>query len=214
MNINTFLSDYPVVPLIQADDPKIAVKTSRALAAGGLKVAEVVFRTDRALECLQAVANEVPEMIAGAGTVLSAKQATAALANGAKFIVSPGLDEGVVDVALTNGVPIYPGIMTPSEIQRAFNLGLDTVKFFPASIAGGIPALKALASVFRTMQFMPTGGISPGNLADFLAVPALLACGRSWLTPADIIAAEDYPSITTLAEDAVRIGRKAKGLER
>ncbi len=214
MNITELLSNNPVVPLVQADDPAIAVKTSRALAAGGLKVAEVVFRTDRALECLQAVADDVPEMIAGAGTVLSAEQANAALDHGAKFIVSPGLDDGVVGVAKERGVPVYPGTMTPSEVQHAFNLGLDTVKFFPASIAGGVPALKALASVFRTMKFMPTGGVSPGNLADFLAVPAVLACGGSWLTPADKIAAGDYDAITKLAAEAVAIARKARGLDK
>jgi 2-dehydro-3-deoxyphosphogluconate aldolase/(4S)-4-hydroxy-2-oxoglutarate aldolase len=131
MSINNLLAESPVVPLVQADDPAVAVSTSRALAAGGLKVAEIVFRSDRALECLRAVADEVPETIAGAGTVLSAR----------KFIVSPGLDEGVVAVAQEHGVPVYPGTMTPGEVQRAFNLGLDVVKFFPASIAGGVPAL-------------------------------------------------------------------------
>jgi 2-dehydro-3-deoxyphosphogluconate aldolase/(4S)-4-hydroxy-2-oxoglutarate aldolase len=210
MNISELLAADPVVPLVQADDPAIAVATSRALAAGGLKVAEVVFRTDRALECLQAVADEVPEMIAGAGTVLSAEQAREALANGAKFIVSPGLDDGVVAVARDHGVPVYPGTMTPSEVQHACNLGLDTVKFFPASIAGGVPALKALASVFRTMKFMPTGGVSPGNLGEFLAVPAVLACGGSWLTPADAITAGDFDRITELAAEAVTLARKAR----
>ena len=199
------------MPLVQADDPAVAVLTSRALAAGGLQVAEVVFRTDRALECLQAVADQVPEVIAGAGTVLSARQATAALENGAKFIVSPGLDDGVVGVAKEHKVPVYPGIMTPSEVQHAFNLGLDVVKFFPASIAGGVPALKALASVFRTMKFMPTGGVSAGNLADFLAVPAVLACGGSWLTPAAAIADGDYEQVTTLAKEAVQIATTARG---
>ena len=211
MKISELLAATPVVPLVQADDPAVAVATSRALAAGGLQVAEVVFRTDRALECLQAVADDVPEMIAGAGTVLSAEQARAAIANGAKFIVSPGLDDGVVAVAKDHGVPVYPGTMTPSEVQHAFNLGLDTVKFFPASIAGGIPALKALASVFRTMKFMPTGGVSPGNLADFLAVPAVLACGGSWLTPGDAIAVGNYEKITQLAAEAVAIARAARG---
>lgn len=211
MNISELLSKHPVVPLVQADDPVIAVKVSRALAAGGLKVAEVVFRTDRALECLQAVADDVPEMIAGAGTVLSAEQANDALNHGAKFIVSPGLDDGVVGVAKDRGVPIYPGTMTPSEVQHAFNLGLDTVKFFPASIAGGVPALKALASVFRTMKFMPTGGVSPGNLADFLAVPAVLACGGSWLTPADAIASGNFDIVTRLAAEALEIAHAARG---
>jgi len=211
MNINEMLSANPVVPLVQAEDPGVAVATSRALAAGGLKVAEVVFRTDRALECLQAVADEVPEMVAGAGTVLSAEQANAAIAHGARFIVSPGLDDGVIAVAREHRVPVYPGTMTPGEVQHAFNLGLDTVKFFPASIAGGVPALRLLSGVFRTMKFMPTGGIGPQNLAEFLAVPAVLACGGSWLTPADAIAAGDFDTITALAAEAVAIARAARG---
>ena len=211
ININKILAANPVVPLVQSDDPASAVAISRALAAGGLTVVEVVFRTDRALECLQAVADDVPEVIAGAGTVLSAAQAQAALDNGAKFIVSPGLDDGVVKVAKDNDVPIYPGIMTPSELQHAFNLGLDTVKFFPASIAGGIPALKALSSVFRSMQFMPTGGVSAANLADFLAVPAVLACGGSWLTPKDAIDKGNFDAITKLAQEAIAIARAARG---
>ena len=205
------LEAAPVVPLVQSDDPEVAVKTSRALAAGGLVVVEVVFRTDRALDCLRAVAEEVPEMIAGAGTVLSQAQAEAAFDAGAKFIVSPGLDENVVAVAQERGAPVYPGIISPTELQKAYNLGLDVVKFFPATIAGGIPAIKALSSVFRTIRFMPTGGISPGNLADFLNIPAVLACGGSWLTPADAIAADNYNKITTLAEEALQIAASARG---
>ncbi len=210
MNIYDLLGRTPVVPLVQADNPAIAVKISHALASGGLTVAEVVFRTDRALDCLQAVAAEVPEMMAGAGTVLNAKQATAALEHGAKFLVSPGLDDGVVKVAQEQGVPVYPGIMTPGELQRAFNLGLDTVKLFPASIAGGVPTIKAFASVFRTMQFMPTGGITADNLPDYLAIPEVLACGGSWLTPADAIAAGAYERVTELATEAVAIAQLAR----
>lgn len=130
---------------------------------------------------------------------------------GAQFIVSPGLDDGVVGVARERGMPVYPGIVTPGELQHAYNLGLEVVKFFPATIAGGIPALKALSSVFRTMRFMPTGGVSPGNLAEFLAVPTVLACGGSWLTPADAIASGDYDKITTLAEEALQIAAQARG---
>ena len=210
-DINRILESAPVVPLVQADDPAVAVKTSRALGAGGLTIVEVVFRTDRALECLKAVADEVPGMIAGAGTVLSASQAEAAFDAGAQFIVSPGLDDGVVAVANERGMPAYPGIVTPGELQHAYNLGLEVVKFFPATIAGGIPALKALSSVFRTMRFMPTGGVSPGNLAEFLGVPTVLACGGSWLTPADAIASGDYDKITTLAQEALQIAAQARG---
>lgn len=209
--IDNVLEANPVVPLVQADDPDVAIKTSRALAAGGLTVVEVVFRTDRALECLRAVADDVPEVIAGAGTVLSASQAEAAFDAGAQFIVSPGLDDGVVAVAQERGAPVYPGIVTPGELQHAFNLGLEIVKFFPASIVGGVPALKALSSVFRTMRFMPTGGVSAANLADFLAVPAVLACGGSWLTPASAIEANDYEQITTLAQEALQIAVQARG---
>jgi 2-dehydro-3-deoxyphosphogluconate aldolase/(4S)-4-hydroxy-2-oxoglutarate aldolase len=210
IDINKTLEAVPVVPLVQSDDPAVAAQLSRALAAGGIAVVEVVFRTDRALECLKAVADEVPEVIAGAGTVLSVNQAEAAIDAGAQFIVSPGLDDGVVAIAMERGVPIYPGIVSPTELQRAYNLGLDTVKFFPASIAGGVPAIKALASVFRTMRFMPTGGVSPGNLAEFLAVPAVLACGGSWLTPADAIVSGDYDKITKLAHEAVQIAIQAR----
>ena len=210
LDINTLLQSGPVVPLVQADDPEIAVNISRALALGGLSVVEVVLRTDRALECLQAIAEELPEIVAGAGTVLNASQAEGSLKCGAKFIVSPGLDDEVVAVARANDVPIYPGIMTPGELQHAYNLGLDTVKFFPASIAGGIPALKAFSSVFRTMRFMPTGGVSPDNLADFLAIPAVLACGGSWLTPKDEIDAGNYEKITSLAAAAVAIAKQAR----
>lgn len=211
MNISKVLESVPVVPLVQAEDPAIAVEISRALAAGGLTVAEVVFRTDQALECLRAVASDVPEMIAGAGTVLSVEQAKQAIDAGAKFVVSPGLDADVVATCQDAGIPIYPGVYTPSEIQRAYNLGLDVVKFFPASIAGGIKAIKAVAGVFRTMRFMPTGGVSADNLAEFLAVPSILACGGSWLTPADAIAAGDYQAITKLAEEAIEIARQARG---
>ncbi len=208
--IASLLQQTPLIALVQADDTDTAVCTSRALAAGGISIIEVLFRTDAALDCLSAVAREVPEAIAGAGTVLSAAQAEVALDAGAKFIVSPGLDEGVVGVARSEGVPVYPGVCTATELQRAHNLGLDTVKFFPASVAGGVPALKALSSVFRSMRFIPTGGVSPGNLADFLAIPAVLACGGSWLTPASLIRDRDFEGIGRLAREAVSIAEKAR----
>ena len=211
MNISELLAASPVVPLVQADDPRIAVDISRALEAGGLRVIEVVLRTDRALDCLGEIASELPGVIAGAGTVLNATQANAALDKGAEFLVSPGLDDGVVGVAKDRDVPVYPGTMTPTEVMKAMNLGLDTVKFFPASIAGGAPALKALASVFRSMHFMPTGGIGPGNLAEYLAIPSVIACGGSWLTPADKIEVGDFDAVTSLATEAVAIARKARG---
>jgi 2-dehydro-3-deoxyphosphogluconate aldolase/(4S)-4-hydroxy-2-oxoglutarate aldolase len=211
VDIAKILGDTPVVPLVQADDPEIAIRISRALAAGGLAVAEIVFRTDAALQCLSAVAAEVPEMIAGAGTVLNAEQAEQAIAAGAKFVVAPGLDEDTVRLCQSRSIPVYPGTMTPSEVMRARNLGLRAVKFFPASVAGGIPMLKALGSVFRDVRFMPTGGVSVANLAEFLAIPCVLACGGSWLTPAAPIAAGNYDEITELAAQAVAIAKQVRG---
>ena len=207
--IDGLLQQTPLIALVQAENPDTAVRTSRALAAGGVAIIEVLFRTDAALDCLAAVAREVPEAVVGAGTVLSAAQAEAALDAGAGFIVSPGLDEGIVGFARSTGTPVYPGIATASELQRAHNLGLDTVKFFPASVAGGIPAVKALSSVFRSMRFIPTGGVSAANLADFLAVPAVLACGGSWLTPASAIENGDFERIRALAQEAVSIAENA-----
>lgn len=201
------LARAPVVPLVQADDPEVAVKTTRALAAGGLSVIEVVLRTEAALDCLQAICEIDDDLIVGAGTVLSVRQADAVLQRGAKFIVSPGLDEGIVAKAQEASVAVFPGVMTPSEVMHARNLGLKVLKFFPASIAGGIPALKALGSVFGDLQFMPTGGVSAANLADFLAVKSVIACGGSWLTPAASIAAGNYEDITQLAREAVAISK-------
>jgi 2-dehydro-3-deoxyphosphogluconate aldolase/(4S)-4-hydroxy-2-oxoglutarate aldolase len=209
--ITHILEETPVVPLVQAEDPDTAVRISRALARGGLTVAEVVFRTDAALECLRAVAAEVPEMIAGAGTVLNAAQAEQAIGAGARFVVAPGLDDGTVRLCQSRSIPVYPGTMTPSEVMAAYNLGLREVKFFPGSLAGGVPMLKALGSVFRDVRFMPTGGVSPENLAEFLAVPCVLACGGSWLTPKQAIAAGNFDEITRLAEDAVAIAKQARG---
>ena len=207
--IDGLLRQTPLIALVQAENPDTAVRTSRALVAGGVSIIEVLFRTDAALDCLAAVAREVPEAVVGAGTVLSAAQAEVALDAGAGFIVSPGLDESIVGFARSTGTPVYPGIATASEVQRAHNLGLDTVKFFPASVAGGIPAIKALSSVFRSMRFIPTGGVSAANLADFLAVPAVLACGGSWLTPASAIENGDFERIRALAQEAVSIAENA-----
>ncbi|MEM9208001.1 MAG: bifunctional 4-hydroxy-2-oxoglutarate aldolase/2-dehydro-3-deoxy-phosphogluconate aldolase [Pseudomonadota bacterium] len=210
-DILSALSDAPVVPLIQSDDPESAVRTARALVAGGLSVHEVVLRTDEALACLAAIAERVDDAIVGAGTVLSTDQAQRSLDAGAEFIVSPGLDEGVVDLAKSAQRPIYPGVATATEVQRAWNLGLRTVKFFPASINGGPQAIKALAGVFRDMQFMPTGGVSASNLAEYLAERSVVACGGSWLTPADAVGAGDFDRVTRLAEEAVRISRQVRG---
>ncbi|GAA0483587.1 bifunctional 4-hydroxy-2-oxoglutarate aldolase/2-dehydro-3-deoxy-phosphogluconate aldolase [Parasphingorhabdus litoris] len=208
--IEDYLRTVPIVPLIEADDPLVAVKTAHALAAGGLNVVEVVLRTDAAIDCMAAIVADVPDIVAGAGTVLTVDQASDVISRGAQFVVSPGLVDDVARYCMDQGVPIFAGTMTAGEVQRAYALGLRTVKFFPAKLAGGVRMLKALSSVFRDMQFMPTGGVSADNLHEFLALPAVVACGGSWLTPKDAIAAEDFESITTLAREAVEIAQKIR----
>ncbi len=210
-DITSRLANAPVVPLIQADDPSVAIATARALAKGGLTVLEVVLRTPAALECLQALCALDDDIVVGAGTVLNAEKTQDCIRRGAAFIVSPGLDEGSVHAAQSQDVPIYPGVMTPSEVMRAISLGLDVVKFFPASIAGGVPALKALGSVFGDLKFMPTGGVSAANLHEFLALPSVLACGGSWLTPKAAIADRDYEQVTKLATAAIKIATQTRG---
>lgn len=209
--IESRLTSTPVVPLIQADDPAVAVATARALIEGGLCVLEVVMRTPAALDCMRAIAAEVPDALMGAGTVLSAEHARSAVNAGARFIVSPGLSEDVVSVAREAGLTAFPGVATATELQRAWNLGLRVVKFFPAGQAGGVAMIKALASVFRDVRFMPTGGVSATNLPEYLAVPAVIACGGSWLTPKEAIAGGDYQVVADLAAQAVAIAAKARG---
>ena len=205
------LRDTPVVPVVVIDDAEKAVPVAKALVAGGLPVIEVTMRTAAAPEAIAAIAEQVPEAFVGAGTVLSSDQATQIVAAGAKFIVSPGLHTDVVATANKLDVPIIPGVATATELQQAWNLGLRILKFFPAEQAGGVAMIKSLASVFRDVVFMPTGGVSPANLHTYLEVPAVLACGGSWLTPAAAIADGDFERITTLASEALAIARKVRG---
>jgi 2-dehydro-3-deoxyphosphogluconate aldolase / (4S)-4-hydroxy-2-oxoglutarate aldolase len=204
------LTASPVIPLIQADNVASAIAIAQALQAAGMPLVEVVQRTDQSLQCLEGIANALPDLVVGAGTVLSSAQAASCADAGAKFIVSPGLDEGVVNVATARGLDAIPGVMTPTELQHAHNLGLRTVKFFPASTAGGIGALNALASVFRDMRFIPTGGVSAADLGEYLSQRSVIACGGSWMTPRDAIATRDFERVTALAAEALEIARNAK----
>ncbi len=204
------LAAAPVVPLIGASDTGVAVETAEALSAGGLSVIEVVLRTDEAVDCMETIVKQTSGLIVGAGTVLTVAQAEEVIARGTQFIVCPGLVDEVAEYCLEKSVPLYAGTMTAGEVQRAYALGLRTVKFFPAKLAGGVPMLKALSSVFREMRFMPTGGVSAENLDEFLALPSVIACGGSWLTPAAAIDAGDYAAITNLAREAVSIASAAR----
>lgn len=209
--MNKLLEKAPVVPVVVIDDAAKAVPIANALVAGGLTVIEVTMRTAAAADAIAAISAEVPDALVGAGTVLSGEQARTIVAAGAKFIVSPGLHDDVLSVANELSVPIIPGVATASEVQKAWNLGLRTLKFFPAGQAGGIAMIKALASVFRDVGFMPTGGVSPSNLRDYLDQSAVVACGGSWLTPADAIENGDYDKITELAAEAVAIAKEVRG---
>ena len=204
------LARAPVVPLVAPADAETGIRTAQALVEGGLTVVEVVLRTPAAIECLGEIARAVPNAIVGAGTVLGEKQAAAVLDRGAQFLVLPGLYEPVVRMAHDAGVPVFPGVATASQAQQAWNLGLRALKFFPASLAGGTAMIRALGAVFRDVSFMPTGGVSAANLADYLALPNVLACGGSWLTPADAIAAGRYEDVTALAREAVAIATAAR----
>ncbi len=202
------LAAAPVVPLIGENDAARAIETARALAAGGLSVIEVVLRSSDAQKGMEAILAETEDLIVGAGTVLTLDQAKSVVASGAQFIVSPGLVDDIALYCLDEGIPFFPGTMTAGEVQRAYALGLRAVKFFPASLAGGVPMLKAFSAVFSEMRFMPTGGVSAGNLSEFLALPSVIACGGSWLTPKAAVEAGDYAAITRLASEAVSIAQQ------
>ena len=204
------LAKVPVVPLIEADDAETAVRTAEALRDGGLTIIEIVLRTDTALQCLNAVCARVEGIVVGAGSVLTVDHVRSVEAAGAQFVVCPGLVDPIVAYCAERSLPVFPGVATAGEVQRAFALGLRHVKFFPAELAGGVAMLSTLGSVFRDMRFMPTGGIAAGNLSEYLSLPQVFACGGSWLTPAGAIAAGDYDAVTRLAREAVTIAGRVR----
>lgn len=201
--VNEQIYDIGLIPVIKITDPSKAVPLAKALCRGGLPAAEITFRTSCAAEAIKAIADEVPEMLVGAGTVLTPEQADAAVAAGSKFIVSPGLNPRVVKHCLEIGVPILPGCSSPTDIECALELGLDTVKFFPAEAAGGLPMIKAMSAPYGNLKFMPTGGINADNLLSYLSFNKILACGGSFMVKEDLIEAGDFDAIEALTRDAV-----------
>lgn len=193
-----------ILPVIKLNDAKDAVPLAKALCEGGLPCAEVTFRTDAARESIAAMTKAYPEMLVGAGTVLNTEQVDAAIEAGAKFIVSPGLNPDTVEYCVKKGIPILPGCSSPSDIEQAIKYGLNVVKFFPAEAAGGLKAIKAMAAPYGQMRFMPTGGINPFNVSDYLAEDKILACGGTWMVPAAEIEAGNFDKIRELTEEAVR----------
>lgn len=204
-SISATVAATPVVPLVQSNDPETALQIAKALIAGGLTVLEVVLRTDEAFACMAHLVEQLPDAHVGAGTVVTPAQAERVIAGGAKFVVSPGLDPDVVAFCQSRNIPVFPGVVTATELTAAYNQGLRTVKFFPAALAGGPKVIKALSSVFRDVQFMPTGGVNAANLPEYLEIPSVIGCGGTWLTPSDEIEAGNFGAITALAKEAVAI---------
>lgn len=201
--MNELLYEIGIIPVIKITDPKKAVPLARALCRGGLPAAEITFRTACAAEAISAIAEACPDMLVGAGTVLNAEQADRAKAAGAKFIVSPGLNPNTVRHCQKIGIPILPGCANPSDIEAAIELGLDTVKFFPAEAAGGIGMIKAMSAPYGNIRFMPTGGINADNLLDYLRFDKIIACGGSFMVKESLIEAEDWDAIEALTREAV-----------
>lgn len=198
------VSNIGIIPVIAIEDAAKAVPLAKALVAGGLPAAEVTFRTDAAEEAMRAIVKEVPEMLVGAGTVLTPEQADRALDAGAKFIVTPGFNPEMVKYVLSKGGLIMPGTATPGEMEQAMSLGLSAVKFFPAEQNGGIATLKAVAGPYKNLKWMPTGGVNTKNLMDYLSFNQILACGGTWMVKKELIEAENWDEITRISREAVK----------
>lgn len=199
-----------IIPVVVLNDARDAAPLGKALLEGGLPVAEVTFRTDAAEESIRILSETYPDLLVGAGTVLTPEQADRAVAAGAKFIVSPGLNPRVVKHCQEKGVIITPGVVTPGEIEKALELGLEVVKFFPAEPSGGLSMIKAMAAAYTKLKFMPTGGINAKNVVDYLKYNKILACGGSWMVKGDLIAAGDFDKITALCKEAADIVKSVR----
>jgi 2-dehydro-3-deoxyphosphogluconate aldolase/(4S)-4-hydroxy-2-oxoglutarate aldolase len=204
MDICKKIEALGIVPVVVLNDADDAVPLCKALAEGGLPVAEITFRTAAAEESIRRVAAELPDVLVGAGTVLSIEQVDRAIGAGAKFIVSPGFNPEVVGYCVEKGYPIFPGCPTTSDIEKAMSFGLKVVKFFPAEAMGGLKVIKAVAAPYGAMRFMPTGGVNEKNLLDYLAFDKIVACGGSWMCDAKAIAAKDWDKITETTRSAVQ----------
>ena len=205
------IEGFGVVPVVVLNDAKDAAPLAKALCEGGLPCAEVTFRTEAAEESIRIMASEFPEMVIGAGTVLTIDQVDRAVGAGAKFIVSPGFDPEIVDYCISKGIVVLPGCITPSEVAQAVKRGLEVVKFFPAEQFGGIATIKALAAPYTSVRFMPTGGISAKNLADYLGFKKIIACGGSWMVKGDMVAAGEFDKIKEMTAEAVALVKEIRG---
>ena len=205
MDVMKELSRIGIVPVIAINDAADAIPMAKALIEGGLPAAEVTFRTPCAAEAIKAMADAFPEMIVGAGTVLTTEQVDRAVAAGAKFIVSPGLNPTTVKYCQQIGVPVCPGTANPSDIELALSLGLKSVKFVPAEAAGGLKYIKSIAAPYGDVTFMPTGGVNEKNLLDYLSFNKILCCGGTWMVPGDAVKAKDWDRVKALTASAVQL---------
>jgi 2-dehydro-3-deoxyphosphogluconate aldolase/(4S)-4-hydroxy-2-oxoglutarate aldolase len=206
------LGKLALVPVVKIEHAEDAIKLGKALLNGGLPCAEITFRTESAEEAIRSIASTLPEIILGAGTVLTADQAQKAIGAGAQFIVAPGFNPKVVDWCLEHDVPVIPGVATPTEIEMALDKGLNILKFFPAQTMGGIDMLKAIAAPYSGVKFVPTGGLNAQNLADYLKLPMVFACGGSWFVKSNLISAGEFNEITRLTKEAVELVHQYRGV--
>ena len=201
-SIEELFAELKVVPVVVLDDAKDAEPLAKALVEGGLPCAEVTFRTEEAAESIRIMTEVYPDMLVGAGTVLTTEQVDKAVESGAKFIVSPGFDPEIVDYCIEKNIPVFPGCISPSEVAQAVKRGLQVVKFFPAEQSGGLAMIKAMAAPYNMLKFMPTGGINTKNLKDYLACDKILCCGGSWMVKGDMIKAGEFEKIKKLTREA------------
>lgn len=206
-DISEKVAAYGVVPVVVLNHPAESRPLARALLSGGLPVAEVTFRTDAAEESIRIINKEFPELLVGAGTVLTTEQVDRAVAAGAKFIVCPGFDPEIVDYCIAKDIPIFPGCTTASEVAWGVKRGLKNLKFFPAEQCGGVATIKALCAAYVGVKFMPTGGIGPKNLEAYLSCDKILCCGGSWMVKGDLIKAGRYDEIERLTKEAVEMAK-------
>lgn len=210
-HISEDIARYGVVPVVVLNDPAEALPVADALLKGGLPVAEVTFRTAAAEEAIRIMAAERPAMLVGAGTVLTIDQVDRAVAAGAKFIVCPGFDPEIVDYCIGKSIPVFPGCTTASEVAWGVKRGLNVLKFFPAEQCGGVATIKALCAAYVGVKFMPTGGIGPKNLKDYLSCDKIVCCGGSWMVKGDLIKAGRFDEIERLSREAVALAKEVRG---
>ena len=207
----TILNQTGLIPVVTLDEPEKAEALASALTEGGLGAAEITFRTPAAARAIERMRKSAPELLVGAGTVLTSDQLNDAIGAGAEFVVAPGFNPKIAEAALSAGIPFIPGVMTPTEIEAAMAFGFTVLKFFPAEAAGGVGMLKALSAPYTTVRFMPTGGVTMGNLTDYLSLPSVLYCGGSFVADRKRIAAGDFAGIADTARETSRIVRDIRG---